>query len=173
MSVGWFYSLIFWFFRCCLCSVSLHSITRFIEWFIFFDPHGNCTIMQVLTQDNLRLQIIRYDLLLYKSKFYLQILDNILMHSISNILKVVTRTILRLKLSQESYHPHYDTIRGNGYGNGNLLFFPWVFYFNSANIKKYEISMLMVPIDPFPPPILSYQAMEIVMIINKVCWNVY
>ena len=84
---------------------------------------------------------------------------------------MVNRTILRLKLSQESYYTHYDTIHGNGYGNGNF-FFPCLFYFNSANIKKYEISMLMVPIDPFPlspPPILSYQALEIVMIINKVC----
>ena len=74
------------------------------------------------------------------------------MHSFSDILKMVTRTILRLKLSQESYYPHYDTIRGNDHGNDNLLFFPCLFYFNSANIKKYEISMLMVPIDPFPPP---------------------
>ena len=86
---------------------------------------------------------------------------------------MVNRTILRLKLSQESYYTQYDNIRGNDYDNGNLSYFPWVFYFNCANIKKYEISMLMVPIDPFPPPILSYQAMEIVLIIDKVCWNIY
>ena len=81
------------------------------------------------------------------------------MHSFSDILnsRMVTRTILRLKLSQESYYPYYDTIRGNGYGNDNLLFFPWVFYFNSVDIKKYEISMLMVPTDPSPlPPLPSF-----------------
>ena len=71
--------------------------------------------------------------------------------------EMVNRTILRLKLSQESYYTHYDTIHGNGYGNGNFLFFPCLFYFNSANIKKYVISMLMVLIDPSPlPPLPSF-----------------
>ena len=65
---------------------------------IFFFPAY--FILIVLTSKNMKYQWLSSNL------------DDILMQSFSDILKMVTRTILRLKLSQESYYPHYDTIRG-------------------------------------------------------------